>query len=131
MGKFVMRQETSRDNLEWGSLAWLSNPASTGARGITVIDVTLQPGGGHDFHKHPEQEEVLVVVSGAVEQWVMQEKRILNAGDAAFIGAGEVHASFNIKDEDAKILAILSPCVGEIGYLAEDVAQEEPWKSLR
>ena len=47
------------------------------------------------------------------------------------IPASAVHASFNEGTEPAKILAILSPAVGDDGYGVEDVAGEEPWASLR
>ena len=59
-GKFMIRENVAAEVLDWGQLRWLSNPPSTGACELTVIDVTLAPGKGHDFHKHPEQEEVLV-----------------------------------------------------------------------
>ena len=130
-GKFVIAKETQLEVLDWGKLGWMSNPPNTGAKQLTVIDVNLAPGKGHDFHKHPDQEEVLYVVAGKVEQWVDREKRILEAGDCAFVPADMVHASFNVGDGDAKIVAILGPCVGEIGYELVDVAQEAPWKGLR
>ena len=72
-----------------------------------------------------------VRVAGTVEQWVDRERRILGPGDSAHIPADVVHASFNVGDSEAKIAAILGPCVGEIGYELVDVAGEEPWKSLR
>jgi quercetin dioxygenase-like cupin family protein len=130
-GKFVMAKEVAAEELDWGQLRWLSHPPSTGARQLTVIDVTLAPGKGHDFHKHPDQEEVLYVVAGKVEQWVDREKRMLDAGDSAFVPAGMVHASFNAGDSDAKIVAILGPCVGDGGYELVDVAAEAPWKGMR
>ena len=130
-GKFVMGKEIAAETLDWGQLRWLSHPPSTGARQLTVIDVTLAPGKGHDFHKHPDQEEVLYVVAGKVEQWVDREKHMLGAGDSAFVPAGMVHASFNAGDGDAKIVAILGPCVGGGGYELVDVAGEAPWKGLR
>jgi quercetin dioxygenase-like cupin family protein len=130
-GKFVIAKETKPEVLDWGRLGWLSNPPSTGARDLTVIDVTLLPGKGHDFHKHPDQEEVIYVVSGMVEQWVDKEKRQLGAGDSAFIPAGTVHASFNTGGSDAKVVAILGPCVGPIGYELVDVSGEAPWNTLR
>jgi quercetin dioxygenase-like cupin family protein len=130
-GKFVMASETKPEVLDWGKLGWLSNPPNTGARQLTVIDVNLAPGKGHDFHKHPDQEEVIYVVAGKVEQWVDRDKRVLGPGDCAFIPAGMVHASFNIGDGNAKIVAILGPCVGEIGYELVDVAGEAPWKTMR
>ena len=130
-GKFVIAEETEPEVLDWGRLRWLSNPPSTGAKDLTVINVTLAPGKGHDFHKHPDQEEVIYVVTGKVEQWVDREKRILAAGDSAFLPAGTVHASFNVGGTDANIVAILGPCVGEKGYEVVDVAGEEPWKNSR
>jgi len=55
----------------------------------------------------------------------------LKPGDAVFIQADEVHASFNMGDEPAYALAILGPCVGEIGYEVVEVADQAPWNSLR
>ncbi len=130
-GKFVLAKEVVPEVLDWGQLRWMSNPPVTGAHDLTVIHVTLAPGKGHDFHKHPDQEEVIYLVGGKVEQWVDREYRILGPGDSAFIPADMVHASFNIGDTDAHIVAILGPCIGEIGYELVDVAGEAPWKGMR
>jgi quercetin dioxygenase-like cupin family protein len=130
-GKFVLARDTKPEVLDWGQLRWMSNPPTTGAGQLTVIDVTLGPGKGHDFHKHPDQEEVIYVIGGTVEQWVDRQKRTLGPGDCAFIPAGMVHASFNIGGSDARIVAILGPCVGAIGYELVDVAKDAPWKDLR
>ncbi|MEX0852660.1 MAG: cupin domain-containing protein [Bauldia sp.] len=129
--RFAIASQTEPEVLDWGKLRWLSNPPSTGARYLTVIDVTLAPGKGHNFHKHPDQEEVIYVVAGRVEQWVDREKRILGPGDSAYIPADVVHASFNVGKTAASIAAILGPCVGDIGYELVDVAGEAPWKTLR
>jgi quercetin dioxygenase-like cupin family protein len=130
-GKFVIAKETKHEVLDWGKLGWMSNPPNTGAKQLTVIDVNLAPGKGHDFHKHPDQEEVIYVVSGEVEQWVDKQSKKLGAGDSAFIPADVVHASFNVGKSDAKIVAILGPCVGPIGYELVDMADKAPWKDLR
>jgi quercetin dioxygenase-like cupin family protein len=130
-GKFVIASETRPEVLDWGRLAWLSSPPNTGAGQLTVIGVTLAPGKGHDFHKHPDQEEVIYVVGGKVEQWIDRDKRVLGPGDSAFIPAGMVHASFNVGDGNASIVAILGPCVGDTGYEVVDVAGEAPWNKLR
>lgn len=130
-GRFVVADATPAETLDWGRLRWLSHPPSTAAEQLTVIEVTLEPGKGHDFHKHPDQEEVLYVVAGQVEQWVDDEHRILGPGDSAFLPKGMVHASFNAGPGEARMLAILGPCVGNGGYELVDVAQEEPWKGLR
>ena len=129
--RFLIEQEISPENLDWGSLRWLSTPKVTGAGELTVIQVSLNPGKGHNFHKHPDQEEVIYVIDGKVEQWVDQEMRVLGPGDSAFIPADMVHASFNVGDTNAKLLAILGPCVGEGGYELVDVAEQAPWSGLR
>lgn len=130
-GKFVLSKDTPQEMLDWGSLRWMSHPPTTGASQLTVIEVVLKPGKGHDFHKHPDQEEVIYVVSGQVEQWLEQEQKILNTGDSLFIPADTVHASFNAGSEPLTLLAILGPCVGDQGYELVDVASESPWNQLR
>lgn len=130
-GRFITAQGVKREQLAWGSLAWFSSPQASNAKDLVVLEVTLSPGGGHNFHKHPHQEEVIYVIEGQIEQWAGREKRMLGPGDSAFIGADVVHASFNTSNQQAKLLAILGPCVGEGGYELVDVAQQEPWASLR
>jgi len=131
-GKFVPATEAVRQQLDWGSLGWCSRPADTRAEKLVVIEVTLAPGGGHAFHKHPGQEEVIYVIDGQVEQWREDERRMLGPGDSVFLPAGTVHASFNNSHSDAKLLAILSPAMNEEdGYEVVEVADEAPWNGLR
>jgi len=129
--KFLIAKEIEVTVNDFGTSSRLSDPPSTGAKQLTVIDVSFDPGKGHNFHKHPDQEEVVLVISGKVEQWVDREKRILGPGDSAFIPAGVVHASFNGGDQPARIIASLGPCVGPVGYEVVDVANDAPWDTLR
>lgn len=130
-GRFVHEGDIEREQLDWGGLGWISRPPSTGARQLTVLDVSLEPGHGHDFHTHPAQEEVIVVQAGEIEQWLEGEKTVLGPGEAVFIGMGTVHASFNTGQETARLTVALGPCAGEAGYELVDVSGEEPWRSLR
>jgi len=130
-GKFVLSRETPQETLDWGSLRWMSHPPSTGAQQLTIIEVTLEPGKGHNFHKHPDQEEVIYVIQGTVEQWLETESQQLGEGDSVYIPADAVHASFNSGSTAAKLLAILGPCVGDQGYELVDVADTSPWNTLR
>ncbi|NND90333.1 MAG: cupin domain-containing protein [Granulosicoccus sp.] len=130
-GMFLLARDTPQELLYWGGLRWLSRPPTTASSQLTVIEVVLQPGKGHDFHKHPDQEEVIYVISGQVQQWLEQEQQLLNPGDSLFIPADTVHASFNTGATPATLLAILGPCVGEEGYELVDVAAESPWNRLR
>jgi quercetin dioxygenase-like cupin family protein len=129
-GRFKPAAEIERQQHDWGEFAPFSSPAD-GAERIMAVEATFMPGKSHDFHRHPNQEEVIYVLEGQVEQWVEREHRLLGPGDAVVIPTAVVHASFNIGDEPAKIVAILSPCRGEAGYEVEELAAEEPWRSLR
>jgi quercetin dioxygenase-like cupin family protein len=129
-GAFKPGSSLTRDQHDWGVFAQVSGPRD-GLDGIVAIEATFLPGKCHDFHRHPGQEEVIYVIEGSIEQWVLDEKQVLSAGDSVAIPASAVHASFNEGSEPAKILAILSPAVGDDGYGVEDVAGEEPWASLR
>lgn len=131
-GMFITAKDADREQLEWGSLAWCSRPATTGTKDLVAIEVTLKDGGGHAFHCHPKQEEWIYVIEGEVEQWLNQQRQLLGPGDSVYLPAGTVHASFCEPGKDAKLLAILSPCVGDgNGYEVEEVADQAPWKDLR
>ncbi len=131
MASFTSSSEMMRGQIPGGSLAWFSQPTSTGAKTLVGVEVTFDPGGCHSFHIHPSQEELIYVLEGLIEQWVDGEKRTLGPGDTAFIPPGTVHASFNDTDAPSRILAILGPSVGTEGYEAVDVSDQEPWVSIR
>ena len=130
-GRFVGHDEAPKEQLPWGELAWVSQPTTTQTKNLVVIAVDLLPGEGHNFHKHPQQEEVIYVLDGEVEQWIETEKRRLGPGDAAFIDRDTVHASFNTGGKNVRLLAILGPAVGEAGYELVDVSEDAPWSGLR
>ena len=74
MSKFVMQSEMTTDHVDWGSIGWRTRPANTGCKTFVVMDVGLEPGFGHDFHKHPQQDELITVLAGTIEQWIDGEK---------------------------------------------------------
>jgi quercetin dioxygenase-like cupin family protein len=128
--RFRIADDMKPDQANWGSFRWVSHPASTGATQLTVMSATIVSGEGHNFHKHPDQEEVLHVVAGEIEQWVDREKRTLRAGDSVFIPAGTVHATFNVGTRDAGLVVVFGPCVG-FGFESIEVGGDAPWKDLR
>ena len=128
---FITQNERKEIILDWGTLFRLSDPETTSAQQLVTLEVNLLPGNGHNFHKHPRQEELIYVIEGEIEQWVDKEKRMLKPGECAFIPKDVVHASFNVGDRPAKLMAILSPCFGAEGYELEEVYEEEPWKGMR
>jgi quercetin dioxygenase-like cupin family protein len=97
------------------------------------MDVTLEPGEGHDFHRHPGQEEMIIIKQGRITQFIEKESTSLSVGDSVYLDEGVVHASFNEGSETAHLQVVIGPSMASepTGYGLEDVSSEEPWASLR
>jgi quercetin dioxygenase-like cupin family protein len=131
MSRFVKQPEVEQEQFDWGTIGWRCRPATTGARQLVVMDVTLEPGEGHAFHRHDGQEEMIVVTQGAITQYLEHESTTLNPGDSVYIDDGIVHASYNDGDETAHLQVMIAPSLGEGGYELVDLSGDEPWASVR
>jgi len=131
MSRFVKKSDVEDEQFDWGVIGWRCIPA-TGARQLVVMDVKLEPGEGHDFHRHPGQEEMIIVKRGRITQYLERESTELGPEDSVFIAADVVHASFNEGEETADLQVIIAPSLGEdSGYGLVDVSGEAPWASVR
>ena len=128
--RFVTSKEMQVDHLPWGPHDWLCRPDIVDAEKLLLVRVHIPPGQAHQFHRHPEQEEIIYVLEGSAEQWVGRDKRVLAAGEVAHIPANMVHGTYNIGTGPLRVLAILSPAKIQ-GPALVDVSQDEPWHSLR
>ncbi len=123
------------DTLDWqpnymGQIVTHSSPSVSGADKLMFLDIKMEPEKCHSFHFHPNQEEIIYVIEGTIQQWIEDQPSDLRAGESAFIPKGVVHATFNLSGAPARLLAILGPCMGEEGYEVEDVFEHAPWKEL-
>lgn len=128
--RFVHNGDFEVQELPWGPHDWLCKPGFTDAENLLLVRVTMPPGKGHDFHVHPEMEEIIYVVSGKAEQWVDKEKDVIGPGEIAHIPKDIVHATFNAGEDELVFLAILSPATAKDEVLI-DVSKDEPWSTLR
>jgi quercetin dioxygenase-like cupin family protein len=126
-----MKAEVPTEDFEWGSAGMRCAPPGTGCDTFVVMDVRLDPGFFHAFHKHPDQDEMITVVSGKVTQFLEGESTVLGPGDSVYIDKDVVHGSYNDFDEPAQLAVVLAPAVTDGGYVAVDVTAEEPWATLR
>ena len=131
MSTFVKQSDVVEEQFDWGTIGWRCRPANTGAKALVVLDVTLEPGEGHAFHRHPGQEEMIIVKQGAITQFIERDSSSLEPGDSVYLGAGVVHASYNDGGETAHLQVVIGPALGPGGYELVDVSGEEPWASLR
>lgn len=128
--RFVSSADVVVEELPWGPHEWLVRDDLTENRALTAVRVTMPPGQAHRFHRHPQMEELLYVVSGRAQQWVGRESRVLGPGDVAHVPTDEVHGTYNDFDEPVVFVAVLSPARCE-GPMLVDVSDDEPWRSLR
>jgi quercetin dioxygenase-like cupin family protein len=131
MSRFVMAGDVPVESYEWGDAGMRCAPPGTGCQSFVVMDVRLDPGFFHAFHKHPDQDEMITVVAGKVTQYLEGESTVLGPGDSVYIDKDVVHGSYNDFDEPAQLAVVLAPAVGDGGYVAVDISGEEPWASTR
>src|SRR5918995_5498712 len=95
---------------EWGSIKWLVSPDSETGAGLTLGEVVLLPGQGHDRHNHPESEEVLYVLSGEGEQMVADEAPFpVQAGSTIYVPTAVFHSTRNTGWQPMRLLALYNP----------------------
>jgi quercetin dioxygenase-like cupin family protein len=128
--RFVSFQETDVERLPGKIHHWYCKPGMVQDTNLMFVRAHLLPGEAHKFHRHPEMEEILYVLSGTAEQWVEREKRTMRPGDSLYLPIGIVHGTYNVGTEVLDFLAILSPAK-IAGPVTVEVSDEEPWRSLR
>lgn len=128
--RFITASNMEVEPSPWGPHEWLCRVGLTDAQDLMLVRVRMPVGKAHQFHRHPEMEEIIYVISGTAEQWVNDEKRLLRVGEMAHIPRDIVHGTYNAGDDELVFLAILSPAK-VAGPALVDVHQDEPWRSLR
>lgn len=128
--RFVTADNLVVEESPWGPHEWLCRPDIVETEKLLLVRVRMPPGKAHQFHRHPEMEEIIYVEEGSAEQWVERKKQLLGPGDSAHIRPDVVHGTYNAGDSTLVFLAILSPAQTE-GPALVDVSDLEPWKSLR
>lgn len=128
--KFVKAQELLKESVLGRDHYWHFNAEVSKEAGTYLVKVIMPKGGSHDFHRHPEMNEILYILKGRAEQWVEDEKQILGPGDSVYIDPNVVHATVNAGEDDLEFLAILSPSEGwEAGTI--DEYQNLPYSEYR
>lgn len=94
----------------WGAIKWFVTPGRTAGATITFGEVILLPGKGHDWHNHPESEEILYVLSGEGLQTVDDDPPFpVKAGDTIYIPTAIYHATLNTGWQPLRLLALYNP----------------------
>ena len=128
--RFIAKGDVEIEVLPWGPHHWMSRPGLTEADHLLLVRVHMPPGKAHQFHRHPEMEEIIYVISGKAEQWVDEDVQVLNPGEMAHIPKDIIHGTYNPFEEPLVFLAILAPAKFE-GPALIDEFENEPWSGLK
>ena len=128
--RFIQADDVEVEQLPWGPHAWIARPGLVDADNLLLVRVAMPPGKAHQFHRHPEMEEIIYVLSGTAEQWVEEKCCRLGPGEAAHIPTNIVHGTYNTSADPLEFLAILSPAKFD-GPALIDVCHEKPWSDLK
>lgn len=113
---FIDRMALPTDQFDWGIIKWLVTPDQNGGANLTLGEVVVLPGQGHDRHNHPDAEEVLYVLSGVGLQMVDDgEPYEVRAGDAIYVPKAVFHSTRNIGWEPMRVIALYNPGGSEVG----------------
>lgn len=100
--------DSKLSEMDWGSMEWLLDDSIVPGAEMSVAVMTVKMGEIAPGHSHPNCNEFILVTKGSVEQASDDEKRVLQAGDSAFIPAGTTHSIRNNGQEDAQMLVTYS-----------------------
>ncbi len=104
------------DSFDWGQIKWFVSPHHTDGAVMTLGEVALMPGLGHDRHNHPDAEEILYVLSGEGEQVVDDDEPFpVRAGDCIYVPQGVFHSTLNTGWQPLRLIAIYNPGGSETG----------------
>jgi quercetin dioxygenase-like cupin family protein len=110
MAKILKEEEIEFEKVAWGLTKELVNPQTVGAKKVKVKITEWLPGHVHKKHIHPDQEEVIFVLSGKGMAETEAERREIGPGTVLFVGAGETHTTWNLSDtESLRAIVVKAP----------------------
>lgn len=104
---------------------WLATRDTLGTDGFLLGASTFEPGGVHEFHRHPNGDEILFILEGGGEHLTLDEAIPLSAGEIAYIPANEYHGFRNAEGVLTKTL------FGYFGPATLDEAGYEVWEAVK
>lgn len=90
------------------------------AQHFSIGMVTLDANGGQVPWHNQEQEEVYFLLEGTCEMCLGEERRLLQAGQAAYIPSGVFHQLTNVGDSPARMLYTYGPA-GDVAHWRQEL----------
>lgn len=104
----VRRGNTAAESMEWGTVRWLARKGDPpGAEMMTGV-AAFAAGKGNAEHVHPDCEEIVYVLEGAVMHTLGDEATTLHASDIIIVPRGVPHRLAAMDGADARALIVFS-----------------------
>ena len=105
----VSNQAAPCEKYPWGDIRWPASRAACGARELTLGVTHVAPGASNPVHRHPNCEEVLVVIRGEIEHYIEGTPRVrMKAGETIVIPRNRRHQARNAGATEAELLVAFS-----------------------
>lgn len=106
----VMRRADQHEVIseDWGTLSWVASKSIGNVEGLTVGRATIKTGQTNPRHRHPNSEEVLLLLKGQIEHTLGDMAITMSAGDVITIAPGVFHNATCIGNEDAEMVVVYS-----------------------
>jgi uncharacterized RmlC-like cupin family protein len=111
MSKVVHVDDIPFAKVAWGLTKEIIAPSTVGAKRVKVKITEYLPGYVHRLHIHPDQEEIIFVLSGkGVTESGDGDRKEIGPGSVVYVSAGEPHATSNLSvSESLKAIIIKAP----------------------
>ena len=104
-------------NVQWGRTKILVGPGSEAQAPMFMMKITeYMPGHAHDWHDHPDQAEVIFVLSGRGFTRLSDGEREIVPGDMVYVPRNVRHATYDTHVEPLRAIIIKSPPDKEPGH---------------
>jgi mannose-6-phosphate isomerase-like protein (cupin superfamily) len=95
------------------------------ATNFAMGNVTLEPNGGQVPWHNQEQEEIYFIVEGEGEMCLGEERRMIKAGQAAYIPSGVFHQLTNTGSTPMRMIYVYGPS-GDVAHWKQELAGTLP-----
>ena len=112
--KLIDPAELPTMTFDWGVIKPLVSSHNVSDPGVSLLQVVLLPGRGHERHNHPDADEVLYVLAGVGDQMIDDGSPFaVHPGQAIWVPKGAFHSTVNTGWEPMVLLAIYAPAGAE------------------
>ena len=122
-GTFIDGAGVQRELLDWGELAWVSHPPSTGAEQLVVIESRSSRGSATTSTSTRSRRRSSGCVRDESSNGSSGEQRARARRRRRSSRPIVVHASFNTGAETVRLTVVLGPCVGADGLRAASTSR--------